>query len=90
MMSAPLDITGERYGRLVVLERAGHSSNGNLHWLCQCDCGNQTVVDSYRLRHGGVRSCGCLRREQSRKNILANPKTAAKMRRGDAHKKRMG
>lgn len=81
-MSRAFELTGQRFGRLVVIKRAGRSASGNLQWLCQCDCGNQVVVDSYRLRHRAVRSCGCLRKEQSHINILANPKTVARMHAG--------
>lgn len=67
-----IDLTGRRFGRLRVLNPAGHAKNGNALWLCQCDCGNSTVADSYRLRHGMTRSCGCLRQESSRKSSQHN------------------
>ena len=52
------DEAGNRYGRLTVLEYAGHG-----HWLCQCDCGSKTTVSGKSLRRGATRSCGCLARE---------------------------
>ena len=58
-MSALIDRTGQRYGRLVVLTRAG-SASGRATWLCQCDCGGQAVVNSLNLSNGNTRSCGCL------------------------------
>lgn len=81
-MGRAIDITGQGFGRLVALLMTGHSQSGNALWLCQCDCGNQIVTDSNHLRHGLVRSCGCLRRERSRENILTNPKTLARMKCG--------
>jgi hypothetical protein len=69
------DLTGQRYGRLVVLARANDkispSGYKQRRWLCRCDCGKTTVVYGSSLRGGTVRSCGCLAREvqagQSRK-----------------------
>ncbi len=81
-MGRAIDITGRRFGRLVALRMTGHSQSGNALWLCQCDCGNQIVTDSNHLRHGLVRSCGCLRRERSRENILTNLKTLVRMKFG--------
>ena len=64
-----IDKTGERYGRLVVLSRAEDyvAPNGKHHvrWLCQCDCGNQTVVDTGDLADGHTQSCGCYRVESA-------------------------
>lgn len=51
------DLTGQRFGRLIVLE-----TRGNLHWLCQCDCGNQSLVRTVHLTHNHTLSCGCLLR----------------------------
>ena len=52
------DLTGETFSRLTVIERAESAPNGNARWLCQCSCGRQVVVDSYRLRKGITKSCG--------------------------------
>ena len=61
------DLTGQRYGRLVVLARVEDmiASSGRKYrrWLCQCDCGETTVVYGSGVRAGTVRSCGCLARE---------------------------
>lgn len=56
------DITGQRFGRLTVIERVGRDSTGRARWKCQCDCGNITNVSSRGLT-GGTKSCGCLQRE---------------------------
>lgn len=52
---------GERFGRLVVRERAERI--GGVYWLCVCDCGKEAVVHSNKLRQKKTRSCGCLRAE---------------------------
>jgi hypothetical protein len=57
-----LNITGQRFGRLVPLEPLPKTfKHSNKRWLCQCDCGERTVVASHNL--GRTRSCGCLARE---------------------------
>lgn len=59
--SRVLDITGERYGRLLVVGRA--PSRGHFaFWRCQCDCGSKATVSGTALRRGETRSCGCLTR----------------------------
>ena len=56
------NLTGERFGRLLVLDYAGAST-----WRCRCDCGAETTVKTDLLNSGKTRSCGCLRREVSAK-----------------------
>ena len=62
------DLTGQRFGRLVVLGFAGTkgSSKGRgegMRFTCRCDCGNICEVISGHLKSGGVTSCGCLAKE---------------------------
>lgn len=52
------DMTGLRFGKLLVIEPAG-SGNYGTYWLCACDCGNKKIIRGWSLRHGGVKSCGC-------------------------------
>ena len=61
-MGARVDLAGQRFGRLMVLEECGRK-NGGVVWRCQCDCGNITEVRSNHLRKGAVVSCGCYNRE---------------------------
>ena len=56
-----IDLTGQRFGRLVVLQRA-KTINKRTKWLCKCECGNEVVVEAYNLRVGHTQSCGCLQR----------------------------
>jgi len=60
-MPKALDLSGQRFGMLVVLNSEGRI-NGCLAWRCQCDCGNSTLVPSRRLNSGHTRSCGCYQR----------------------------
>ena len=57
------DLTGQRFGRLVVMECAGRNPWGNALWFCKCDCGSQKIVASQLLLDGRTQSCGCLHSE---------------------------
>ena len=57
-MGRLIDLTGCRFGRLVVLKRGEDKK-----WLCICDCGNEKSTTGELLRTGRTKSCGCLRRE---------------------------
>lgn len=63
---AKLDITGQRWGRLVAVKHVGYKlvPNGDRMqkqsvWLWQCDCGNTKKIPAIQVKHGGTRSCGC-------------------------------
>lgn len=60
-----IDETGNRYGRLTIIERA-KTSQLFTKWRCRCDCGTIKEVLGYALRAGRVQSCGCLSLEVSR------------------------
>lgn len=62
-----IDLTGQRFGRLIVIERAGTNTSGAVSWRCKCDCGSESVVVGQSLRQGFTQSCGCFNREQSGK-----------------------
>lgn len=66
------DLTGERFGRLVV-EELDHIKEGSVrnrfYWLCKCDCGKTIVTDSSSLRCGHTRSCGCYRSDIQAKRM---------------------
>lgn len=58
-----IDLTGQRFGRLTIVERAENIGR-TTRWRCVCDCGNETVARQPDLRSGRTRSCGCLFSEQ--------------------------
>lgn len=60
------DLTGYRFGRLLVLERAPNTKV--VKWNCQCNCGNKITVTTCNLKSGSTKSCGCLRRDVARQN----------------------
>src|ERR1700679_453274 len=71
-----IDRTGHTYGRLTVVELShiGTSPNGTRQswWLCKCSCGNETTVRGGSLNAGVSNSCGCFRREHSRKQATTH------------------
>lgn len=50
---------GNVYGKLTVLKLV-ERDNGQAKWLCQCECGSQTIVYGWNLRCGQTQSCGCM------------------------------
>jgi hypothetical protein len=57
-----VDLTGKRFGHLVVLGQGGRSANRRVLWSCLCDCGNYSSVPTHNLNGGNTASCGCVRR----------------------------
>ncbi len=60
---AAYDLTGQRFGRLLVIERSGSTSNGGRKWRCVCECGAPRVIAGDSLIRGATASCGCAQRE---------------------------
>ena len=54
-----LDLIGQRFGKLVVIELTSERQGGQVVWKCLCDCGNETFVRSANLRRQHSESCGC-------------------------------
>jgi hypothetical protein len=65
-MNPKIILTGQRFGRLLVVSEHGRKYDGCVTWLCKCDCGNERIVSGHSLRAGSTRSCGCLSREHGR------------------------
>lgn len=66
------DMTGQRFSRLVVIERVGSDKRGEARWLCTCDCGKTTIVLGSHLRSGRIKSCGCFMRERTSERMRGN------------------
>lgn len=56
------DLIGQRFGKLVVIDKSISRWN-KLHWVCKCDCGNETIVSTSGLKSGHTQSCGCFQDE---------------------------
>lgn len=64
------NIVGNTYGRLTVIESTSKRDiNGAVLWKCECTCGKLAYASVSNLKKGAVRSCGCLRTENSKQNI---------------------
>lgn len=55
-----IDLTGQRFGKLVVVKKVAIPSRQHVSfWLCRCDCGGEKIVSYANLRSGKIRSCDC-------------------------------
>lgn len=54
------DLTGQRFGRLIVISQAGRTKTQQVIWYCICDCGNKVEIRSQSLINSRTQSCGCL------------------------------
>lgn len=68
-MSKVHDLTGQRFGRLLVVERNGSNNNGRAMWKCKCDCGSEVTILGSMLLNNKAMSCGCLRREIAKETM---------------------
>jgi hypothetical protein len=64
--------SGDRYGRLVAVEKLGAQSSRHAVWLFRCDCGTTKAIRASKVRHAQTRSCGCMRRERIRHGHARN------------------
>lgn len=61
-MAERIDLTGQKFGRLVAVGYAGFERH-HARWRCRCECGREVVVAAQKLRTSFTRSCGCLKSE---------------------------
>lgn len=79
-MPSRIDLTGQTFGRLTVIEPAGRSKRGKLVWRCTCACGEREVTAATNdLRRGNTRSCGCLFREESGNRVRTHGQTGTRL-----------
>ena len=64
-----LNLTGERFGKLVAIKTIGKNKNGAYLWQCKCDCGNEIIANVGNLKNGHTKSCGCLRVDRCKTNF---------------------
>ena len=65
------DRTGLKYEMLTVIQYAG-TIRGKVSWLCECECGNLSIVQSDHLQSGHTKSCGCLGYAEKQKERMEN------------------
>ncbi len=75
-MKKAKEITGEKFGKLKVLKRAGSSKNGLAMWECLCECGKIKNIVGTSLRNGNTTSCGCKKFDnfKNRGGVVLNEK----------------
>lgn len=69
-MSLFIDITGNQYGKLKVIQLHCGGYGSTPTWECMCDCGNQCIVVGHKLKSGHTKSCGCLKNNRGFENIV--------------------
>lgn len=73
------DLTGRRFGKLVVIKETELRKRRCICWLCKCDCGNEKTVSSDYLIKGHTHSCGCLRVDRAKQMVRYNIKNSGCM-----------
>lgn len=64
-MGKLIDLTGKRFGRLVVISFSHLALDKRSYWLCKCDCGSEPkIIAGSNLASGGTISCGCFHKEE--------------------------
>lgn len=63
-MGQYIDLTGQKFGRLTVIERVDNDKNGLTRWKCVCECGNEKITLGKLLLRGSTQSCGCYNKER--------------------------
>ena len=69
LSEAPKAAVGDRYGRLIITEKAEPKMSGEVPrraWACACDCGKKVIVLDQALRSGMTKSCGCIAAEKAK------------------------
>lgn len=65
-----IDITGQRFGKLIALEPINERLHQEVDWKCKCDCGNICIIRGSNLRSGYTSSCGCIKSKGEQKIIM--------------------
>jgi len=66
------DLTGQKFGRLIVNRYVNNNQYGKACWECKCKCGKTTIVKGNSLKTGNTQSCGCLQVEKATKHNLSH------------------
>lgn len=62
-MSKVIDLTGQRFGRLIVIGKSPIKAKSGSQWVCNCECGNTVTVARCSLVSNHTKSCGCTRKQ---------------------------
>ncbi|WP_305153142.1 hypothetical protein [uncultured Dubosiella sp.] len=64
-----VDLSGKKFGKLTVIQKTDTKRKGSYLWLCQCECGQTILLESYKIRRELVKSCGCSRKGKNTKDL---------------------
>lgn len=65
------DITGQKFGRLTAIKPSFYKGK-DWYWLFKCDCGNEKIINKYKVTNGKICSCGCMRKEKITKRNMTH------------------
>ena len=77
-MSSFVNLIGQKFGRLVVVEQSHKNKWNHYYWLCLCDCGKEKIIAGSSLKTKCTQSCGCLRKEKVTKHGYGKKKKRTK------------
>lgn len=69
-MKTKIDLVGQTFGKLTVIEKGPKDKHGNVMWVCLCECGNQIMTRGISLKSGHTKSCGCYIKDVQRERIV--------------------
>lgn len=69
MAGKRLDLSGQKFGKLVAIKPAPNAKN-RTRWYCQCECGKEIIVDTADLKRGHTQSCGCYKAQRTSESSL--------------------
>lgn len=78
-MPKALDLKGQKFHRLTVLNKKGLSSNNKIQWECRCDCGKVLIVIGSNLKLGKIKSCGCLKNQMIKERSFIHGKSRTRI-----------
>lgn len=58
-IGSKLNLVGQQFGKLTVIEEGERSKTGRVRWICKCSCGSEVIVQANHLTDGSIQSCGC-------------------------------
>lgn len=79
MSGKRVDVTGQRFGRLVIVEFSHTDGPGRTYWICRCDCGKIKTILGASMNAGATQSCGCLAKERTSQACTSHGQTNTRL-----------
>lgn len=71
MVKVKNDLTGKRFGKLVVIGQDAEDHGRYSYWICKCECGNEKSIRGTSLTSGRQISCGCVQKDRLKYGSIA-------------------